>query len=131
MPSAIASIASGPSSTWTPGSSRTFSAGGKSDSAEGSQSLDVLISNRLDRLAKNIGSSNSPTLGDLRYDEYMYSPPEEFGSSELRYSPAEDSDSSLAGGHYDTIERALESLRRMGQDAVRAQANQPPSGAMS
>jgi hypothetical protein len=117
----------GAANIYTPGSTRTLPAESQADPAAlGSSEINILISSRLDRLAESFGfaadrpgSGGSPRLGSSE---------EHYGASELRYTPSEAAP--IDGGAFDTIEMTLVVMRQMGQDAILAQANQLPTGAM-
>jgi hypothetical protein len=112
---------------YTPGSTRTFSAKSSADPlALGSDAINVLVSSRLDRLAENLASA-ADRQGSAGSDRLASE--ERFGASELRYTQAEGT--SGDGSAAATVENTLAAMRQMGQDAILAQANQLPTGAMS
>jgi hypothetical protein len=117
----------GAANIYTPGSTRTFSAKSEADPAAlGSGAINVLVSSRLDRLAENLASA-ADRMGSAG-PELLGESEEQFGASELRYTPAEGT--SGEGGAAATVENTLAAMRQMGQDAILAQANQLPTGAM-
>jgi hypothetical protein len=119
----------GAANIYTPGSTRTFSAKSEADPvALGSGAINVLVSSRLDRLAENLASAADRMGSASAGSERLGAPDEQFGASELRYTQAEGR--SGDGAAFDTVEKTLAAMRQMGQDAILAQANQLPTGAM-
>ena len=132
MPIAIIPTVDTAPARFMPGSTRAYSASANSGSEVSTSGQSVLIASRMERLAQNYGASRAGS--DAR--SLGGGQEEQFGASELRYSTAEGatdygSNVDRVGGPFETIEKVLTSLRRMGQDAVLAQANQLPTGAQS
>jgi hypothetical protein len=124
------------------GSTRAFTAGEGSDysATAGSSTPSVVVSDRLDKLAERFGFSTDGVTGAtsaVSSGAWGRVDSSELGASEPRYSSSEDRGangvarqaSSASTG--ETIEGVLTDLRRMGQDAIRAQANQLPHPGLS
>ena len=120
------------------GSTRAKPTGSREPTEGGdSGSLNVLISSRLERLSKLVGSTTGQVSDAGVYDSQRNSAPDSFGASELRYSPSAEGGQAdygknvdTVGGAFDTMDRVESALRQMGREAVLAQANQQPRGAM-
>lgn len=120
------------------GSNRSFQT---SVSAIESSSTSVLISSRMERLAENFGAATSQVndaLTGITAGSRRQVSAEHIGASDRRYSAAREmgeadygSDVDTIGGAYDVMDKVEAALRSMGRDAVLAQANQLPTGAMS
>jgi hypothetical protein len=113
--------------------------GGQDGESRSSGNLNVLISSRLERLAANFNSATgavNDALTSMEAGSRRRVDPSDVGSSNRRYSPAAEmgevdygSNVDTIGGPSDTIDQVMNLLRSMGQDAVRAQANQLPNPA--